>query len=63
MVEEISTSGECSTNLSESHKPNASTSEDIHDDEVCTRNLCIYCSFIYLEYTKLHGKFISCYIR
>ena len=62
MVEEISTSGECSANLNESHKTNSNTSEDIHADEVCTRNLCIYCSCIYLEYPKLHGQFMSHYI-
>ena len=54
MVEEISTSEQSSANLNDSHKTNSNISEDIHDDEVCTMNLCVYISYIYVEYTKMH---------
>ena len=54
MVEEISTIGESSTNLNDSHETNSNISEDIHDDKVCTRNLCVYISYSYVDYTKMH---------
>ena len=54
MVEEISTSKQFSANLNDSHKTKSNISEDIHDDEVCTMDLCVYISYIYVEYTKMH---------
>ena len=54
MVEEISPSGESSANLNDSHETNSNISEDIHDDDVCTRNLCVCISYIYVDYTKMH---------
>ena len=54
MVEEISTCGGSSADLNDSHEANSSISEDIHDDEVCTMNLFVYISYIYVEYTKMH---------
>lgn len=54
MVEEISTCGGSSADLNDSHEANSNISEDIHDDEVCTMNLFVYISYIYVEYTKMH---------
>ena len=62
MVEEISASGECSASLNDSHETNSNISEDIHDEEVCTRNLCVYISCIYVGYTKMHRTFMSTHI-
>ena len=58
MVEEISTCGGSSADLNDSHETNSHISEDKHDDEVCTMNLCVYIWYIYVEYTKMHLTFM-----